>query len=97
MGHGRGEFSNWSQTFCVRKSETSPLSLNFSLPIRQTLPPTIVAMIIIGLWSWTNIEIQRMQPYIDLAHGNAKSETTLLLDYTRTKCVTMAISQSTVH
>ncbi|KZT34086.1 hypothetical protein SISSUDRAFT_318122 [Sistotremastrum suecicum HHB10207 ss-3] len=49
-----------------------------------TLPPTIVAMIIIGLWSWTNIEIQRMQPYIDLAHGNAKSETTLLLDYTRT-------------
>lgn len=88
MAYGRVEFSDRNQTFCLRElREFCILCMFPKLTTSQTLPPTVVAMIIIGLWSWTNIEIQRMQPYIDLAHGNAKSETTLLLDYTRTKYV----------
>lgn len=46
-----------------------------------TLPPVAVAMIIVALWAWTDVDIKRMQPYIDLAYGNAPASRTLLLDY----------------
>ncbi|KAA1473042.1 hypothetical protein DENSPDRAFT_218676 [Dentipellis sp. KUC8613] len=49
-----------------------------------TLPPVGVAMIFVGLWAWTDIEVKRMQPYVDLAHGDSPAERSLLLDYTRT-------------
>ena len=44
-------------------------------------------MIIIGLWAKIAIEIQGMQPYIELVHGHASAKKSLLLDYTREKCV----------
>jgi hypothetical protein len=37
------------------------------------------------MWAWADLEIKKVQPYIDLAHGNARPETTLLLDYTSVK------------
>jgi len=49
-----------------------------------TLPPVIVAAVIVALWAWTDIEIKKMQPYVDLVHGDASPEKSLLLDYTRT-------------
>jgi len=55
-------------------------------------------MVIVALWAWVNIEIQRMQPYIDLVHGNAPAERSLLLDYTRLKCVNLLrLLSSRVH
>jgi Protein of unknown function (DUF3433) len=53
----------------------------------KTQFPVILSMVIVALWAWVNIEIQRMQPYIDLVRGNAPAERSLLLDYTRLKCV----------
>lgn len=49
-----------------------------------TLPPVIVAAVIVALWAWTDIEIKKMQPYVDLVHGDAPPHKSLLLDYTRT-------------
>ncbi|KAJ7368063.1 hypothetical protein DFH08DRAFT_761565 [Mycena albidolilacea] len=49
-----------------------------------TLPPVIVAAVIVALWAWTDIEIKKMQPYVDLVRGDAPPEKSLLLDYTRT-------------
>ncbi|KAF7301472.1 Non-specific serine/threonine protein kinase [Mycena indigotica] len=36
-----------------------------------TLPPVIVAAVIVALWTWTDVEIKKMQPYVDLARGDA--------------------------
>jgi hypothetical protein len=44
-------------------------------------------MVLVALWAWTDIEIKKMQPYIDLLHGDSPPQRSLLLDYTRTKCV----------
>jgi hypothetical protein len=44
----------------------------------------IVAAVIVALWAWTDIEIKKMQPYVDLVRGDAPPEKSLLLDYTRT-------------
>lgn len=54
-------------------------------------------MAIVTLWAWTDLDIKRLQvrephplthtrthpiqPYVDLAYGNAPASTTLLLDY----------------
>ncbi|KIJ35111.1 hypothetical protein M422DRAFT_34811 [Sphaerobolus stellatus SS14] len=46
-----------------------------------TLPPVAAAMVIVALWAWTDVDIKRLQPYIDLAYGNAPAKSTLLLDY----------------
>ncbi|CAK5276022.1 unnamed protein product [Mycena citricolor] len=48
-----------------------------------SLPPVIIAAVIVALWAWTDIEIKKMQPYVDLAHGDAPPHKSLLLDYTR--------------
>ncbi|KAJ3739563.1 hypothetical protein DFH05DRAFT_1560326 [Lentinula detonsa] len=48
-----------------------------------TLPPSFAAMILVGLWAWTDIEIKKMQPYVDLVHGDSPPHRSLLLDYTR--------------
>jgi len=60
----------------------------------KTQPPVILSMVIVALWAWVDIEIQRMQPYIDLVRGNAPAERSLLLDYTRSKCVVLRLSTS---
>ncbi|KAJ6539120.1 hypothetical protein B0H19DRAFT_1177232 [Mycena capillaripes] len=49
-----------------------------------TLPPVIVAAVLVALWAWTDIEIKKMQPYVDLVRGDAPAAKSLLLDYTRT-------------
>ncbi|KAG5637195.1 hypothetical protein H0H81_005408 [Sphagnurus paluster] len=49
-----------------------------------TLPPVIVAAVLVAMWTWTDIEIKKMQPYVDLVHGDSPPHRSLLLDYTRT-------------
>jgi ABC-type Na+ efflux pump permease subunit len=53
----------------------------------KILPPVILAMVIVALWAWVAIEIQIMQPYISLVHGPAPANKSILLDYTRERCV----------
>ncbi|KAF9254630.1 hypothetical protein L218DRAFT_459793 [Marasmius fiardii PR-910] len=48
-----------------------------------TLPLVALAMFIVGIWAWTDIEIKKLQPYVDLAQGNSPPHRSLLLDYTR--------------
>ncbi|KIP09925.1 hypothetical protein PHLGIDRAFT_59770, partial [Phlebiopsis gigantea 11061_1 CR5-6] len=48
-----------------------------------TFPPVAISMLFAGLWAWTDIEIRRLQPYVDLAKGNSPPQRSLLLDYTR--------------
>ncbi|KAJ3560319.1 hypothetical protein NP233_g10916 [Leucocoprinus birnbaumii] len=48
-----------------------------------TLPPVIVAAVLAAMWTWTDIEVKKMQPYVDLVHGNSPPHRSLLLDYTR--------------
>lgn len=62
------------------------------LHFAYTLPPIIIAMIIVTGWKTTDLGIKKMQPYIDLAHGNAAAEKTLLLDYTSTPEVIVWLS-----
>jgi len=57
-----------------------------------TQPPVIVAMVLVALWAWVDIEIQKMQPYIDLVRGNASADKSLLLDYTRSNKLFVWIS-----
>ncbi|KZT22786.1 hypothetical protein NEOLEDRAFT_1137597 [Neolentinus lepideus HHB14362 ss-1] len=49
-----------------------------------TLPPVTVGMFVVALWAWTDVEIKKMQPYVDLVHGDAPAHRSVLLDYTRT-------------
>lgn len=49
-----------------------------------TLPPVGVTMILVGIWAWTDVEVKRLQPYVDLLHGGSPPQRSLLLDYTRT-------------
>jgi Protein of unknown function (DUF3433) len=51
-------------------------------------------MVIVALLAWTDIEIKKMQPYIDLVHGNSPPQRSLLLDYTRTKYTNIQIAWS---
>ncbi|KAF5362655.1 hypothetical protein D9758_009570 [Tetrapyrgos nigripes] len=48
-----------------------------------TLPPVAVAAIVTAMWTWTDFEIKKMQPYVDLVHGDSPPHRSLLLDYTR--------------
>ncbi|GJE86425.1 DUF3433 domain-containing protein [Phanerochaete sordida] len=49
-----------------------------------TLPPVAISMFFAALWAWTDLEIRKLQPYVELARGNAPPQRSLLLDYTRT-------------
>ena len=68
-------------------SEALHLILMNSFCSEKTQPPVIVSMIIVALWASVAIEIQMMQPYIDLMRGHAPAKKSILLDYTREKCV----------
>ncbi|KAI0264713.1 hypothetical protein BC834DRAFT_252038 [Gloeopeniophorella convolvens] len=48
-----------------------------------TLPAVGVAMVLVGIWAWTDLEVKRLQPYVDLVHGDSPAQRSLLLDYTR--------------
>ncbi|KAK1226533.1 hypothetical protein PQX77_010500 [Marasmius sp. AFHP31] len=48
-----------------------------------TLPPVAFAMFVVGMWAWTDIEIKKLQPYVDLVQGDSPPHRSLLLDYTR--------------
>ncbi|KAJ7179346.1 hypothetical protein C8R46DRAFT_987043 [Mycena filopes] len=58
-------------------------TLNGVMHYVYSLPPVIVAAVIVALWAWTDIEIKKMQPYVDLVRGDAPPHKSLLLDYTR--------------
>ncbi|KAH8833004.1 hypothetical protein DL96DRAFT_1584277 [Flagelloscypha sp. PMI_526] len=47
------------------------------------LPPAFVAAAIVAVWASTDIEIKKLQPYVDLVHGDSLAKRSLLLDYTR--------------
>ena len=53
----------------------------------QTTPPVVVAMVIVAMWAAIALEIQMMQPYIELVRGNAPAKNSIFLDYTRKRCV----------
>lgn len=48
-------------------------------------------MFIVAMLTWVDIEIKKMQPYIDLLYGDSPPQKSLLLDYTRTKYVWMQV------
>ncbi|KAH0581767.1 hypothetical protein J132_10903 [Termitomyces sp. J132] len=73
-------FSNKNQGWPTKRdigSETGVLHYVY------TLPPVAVAAIVSALWTWTDFEIKKMQPYVDLVHGDSPPHRSLLLDYTR--------------
>jgi hypothetical protein len=49
-----------------------------------TIPPVAIAMFLVTMLVWTDVEIKKLQPYVDLAHGNSPPDRSLLLDYSRT-------------
>lgn len=53
----------------------------------QTFPPVAISMFFAGLWAWTDLEIRKLQPYVELSRGNAPPQRSLLLDYTRNQYV----------
>ncbi|KAI0292909.1 hypothetical protein BC826DRAFT_1017480 [Russula brevipes] len=52
-------------------------------------------MILVGLWAWTDLEVKRLQPYVDLLHGDSPPQRSLLLDYTRTHNALVWVKAST--
>ncbi|KAF8067656.1 hypothetical protein FPV67DRAFT_1581278 [Lyophyllum atratum] len=74
-------FSNKNQGWPTKRDVGSETSI---LHYVYTLPPVAVAAILVALWTWTDIEIKKMQPYVDLVHGDSPPHRSLLLDYTRT-------------
>ncbi|KIJ42840.1 hypothetical protein M422DRAFT_779902 [Sphaerobolus stellatus SS14] len=47
------------------------------------LPPAALAITICTIWKWTDNYIKRMQPFIELAHGNSPGSRSILLDYSQ--------------
>lgn len=74
-------FSKKNQGWPTKRDVGSETSI---LHYVYTLPPVAVASILVALWTWTDIEIKKMQPYVDLVHGDSPPHRSLLLDYTRT-------------
>ncbi|KIJ47062.1 hypothetical protein M422DRAFT_249378 [Sphaerobolus stellatus SS14] len=58
--------------------------LRFNFPFdfpSHTLPPVTIAMVLVSMWAWTDMDFKRMQPFIELAYGNAPASRSLLLNY----------------
>ncbi|KAI8986742.1 hypothetical protein BD414DRAFT_536654 [Trametes punicea] len=49
-----------------------------------TIPPILISMLLSSAWSWTDMEVRRLQPLLNLADRDHPEvpERTLLLDYT---------------
>jgi hypothetical protein len=71
--------SKKNQGWPAGKNEREVLILHYA----YTIPPVIIASAIVAMWVWTDTEIKKMQPYVDLVHGDSPPERSLLLDYTR--------------
>ncbi|KAJ3517527.1 hypothetical protein NLJ89_g444 [Agrocybe chaxingu] len=72
-------FSNKNQGWSSGDTDRQSLALHYV----YTLPPVIVASILVAMWAWTDVEVKKIQPYVDLVHGDAPPHRSLLLDYTR--------------
>ena len=68
-------------------SEALHLVLINSFYSDKTEPPVIVAMVFVALWTWVAVEIQMMQPYIDLVRGHSPANKSILLDYARERYI----------
>lgn len=72
-------FSKKEQGWPARENEAQSASHYIYI-----FPPVAIAAIVAAMWTWTDIEIKKMQPYVDLVHGDSPPHRSLLLDYTRT-------------
>ncbi|KAF9521556.1 hypothetical protein CPB83DRAFT_865412 [Crepidotus variabilis] len=72
-------YSHKNQGFSSGQTERDKLALHYA----YTLPPVIVASLLVAMWASTDAEIKKMQPYVDLVHGDSPPKKSLLLDYTR--------------
>ncbi|KDQ22240.1 hypothetical protein PLEOSDRAFT_1086950 [Pleurotus ostreatus PC15] len=73
-------FSNKNQGWATKGDITDSQDVMHYV---YTLPPVAVAAFLVAMWTWTDIEIKKMQPYVDLVHGDSPPQRSLLLDYTR--------------
>ncbi|KAF5349143.1 hypothetical protein D9756_009317 [Leucocoprinus leucothites] len=69
--HSNKKSQGWKSIIDIGSTESA---LHYAF----TLPPVIVAAV-----TWTDIEIKKIQPYVDLVHGDSPPHRSLLLDYTR--------------
>ncbi|KDQ60228.1 hypothetical protein JAAARDRAFT_32601 [Jaapia argillacea MUCL 33604] len=75
---------NYSNTHQGWKIAISDISAEYGLMhFVYTAPPVAFAMVLVAAWAWTDFEIKKMQPYVDLVHGDSPPERSVLLDYTR--------------
>lgn len=73
-------FSKKNQGWPARDNEAQSSVFHYI----YIFPPVAIAAIVAAMWTWTDIEIKKMQPYVDLVHGDSPPHRSLLLDYTRT-------------
>ncbi|KAF8156670.1 hypothetical protein B0H34DRAFT_471221 [Crassisporium funariophilum] len=71
--------SNKHQGWSSGDTDRASLILHYA----YTLPPVMIASIFVAMWAWTDVEIKKIQPYVDLVHGDSPPHRSLLLDYTR--------------
>jgi len=72
-------FSNKNQGFPSGQTPRQNQVLHYV----YTLPPVIISAMVVAMWAWTDSEIKKIQPYVDLVHGDSPPHRSLLLDYTR--------------
>ncbi|KAF9041203.1 hypothetical protein BJ165DRAFT_1529953 [Panaeolus papilionaceus] len=72
-------FSNRKQGWPSAQSDNKSNALHYV----YTLPPVILASFLVAMWAWTDYEIKKIQPYVDLVHGDSPPHRSLLLDYTK--------------
>ncbi|KDR73215.1 hypothetical protein GALMADRAFT_142353 [Galerina marginata CBS 339.88] len=72
-------FSNKNQGWPSKQTDGGFTALHYV----YTFPPVIIAAVVVALWTWTDVEIKKIQPYVDLVHGDSPPHRSLLLDYTR--------------
>ncbi|KAJ7598615.1 hypothetical protein C8J56DRAFT_914511 [Mycena floridula] len=73
-------FSNKNQGWPTKGDFTKDTNV---LHYVYTLPPVIVAAMLVTIWTLVDIEIKKLQPYVDLVDGDSPPERSLFLDYTR--------------
>lgn len=93
--HDSNVNSGWATFYSMNVAPDSTFANYYHYAYTQ--PPVIVSMIIVALWAWIAIEIEMMQPYIDLVHGHAPAKKSILLDYTRKNKFIVWISAFSNH
>jgi hypothetical protein len=88
-------FSNKNSGFAI-PNHISPYGNTLHYLI--TVPLSLLAMIIVSTWAQTDVEMKRLQPYVDLVHGDSPPERSIFLDYTRqSKFMSLARAWSNGH